>query len=90
MVTRSGLSERGFSRRFQAASGYSPLDYVQHLRVEHAKRRLERTLEPIEQIAWTVGYEDPSAFRRLFGRIVGISLGQYRRQFGHPAGPDRR
>ncbi|MCZ0963185.1 GlxA family transcriptional regulator [Paracoccus benzoatiresistens] len=84
MVSRSGLSERGFSRRFQAATGHSPLDYVQHLRVEHAKRRLERTLEPIEQVAWAVGYEDPSAFRRLFARIAGISPGQYRRQFAQP------
>lgn len=84
MVSRSGLSERGFSRRFRAATGYSPLDYVQHLRVEQAKRRLERSIEPVEQVAWAVGYEDPSAFRRLFGRIAGISPGQYRRQFAQP------
>ena len=84
MVRQSGLSERGFSRRFQAATGHAPLDYVQRLRVEQAKRRLERTGEPIEEIAWRVGYEDPSAFRRLFQRIAGISPGQYRRQFAQP------
>jgi transcriptional regulator GlxA family with amidase domain len=84
MVRHSGLSERGFSRRFQAATGYAPLDYVQRLRVEQAKRRLERTDEPIEEIAWQVGYEDPSAFRRLFHRVAGISPGQYRRQFAQP------
>lgn len=89
MVARSGLSERGFSRRFQAATGHPPLDYVQRLRVEQAKRRLERTDDPIEQVAWAVGYEDPSAFRRLFARIAGISPGHYRRQFGHPGGTDR-
>lgn len=84
MVSRSGLSERGFSRRFQAATGYAPQAYVQHLRIEQAKRRLERTSEPIEQVAWAVGYEDPSAFRRLFQRIAGITPGQYRRQFAQP------
>jgi transcriptional regulator GlxA family with amidase domain len=84
MVRQSGLSERGFSRRFQAATGYAPLDYVQRLRVEQAKRRLERTGDPIEEIAWRVGYEDPSAFRRLFQRIAGVSPGQYRRQFAQP------
>jgi transcriptional regulator GlxA family with amidase domain len=84
MVARSGLSERGFSRRFQAATSHAPLDYVQRLRVEQAKRRLERTGEPVEEIAWRVGYEDPSAFRRLFQRIAGVSPGQYRRQFGSP------
>jgi transcriptional regulator GlxA family with amidase domain len=84
LVRLSGLSERGFSRRFQAATGHAPLDYVQRLRVEQAKRRLERTNEPVEEIAWRVGYEDPSAFRRLFQRIAGISPGQYRRQFAQP------
>lgn len=84
MVGRSGLSERGFSRRFQAATGHAPLDYVQRLRVEHAKRRLERTGDAIEDIAWRVGYEDPSAFRRLFQRVAGVSPGQYRRQFVQP------
>ena len=42
------------------------------------------TDEPIEEISWLVGYEDPSAFRRLFQRIAGISPGQYRRQFAQP------
>jgi transcriptional regulator GlxA family with amidase domain len=56
MISRSGLSERGFSRRFQTATGHAPLDYVQHLRVEQAKRRLERSDQPIEQVACAVGY----------------------------------
>ena len=84
MVVLSGLSERGFSRRFRAATGYAPLDYVQRARVEQAKRWLERTSQPVEEIAWRVGYEDPSAFRRFFQRIAGITPGQYRRQFGQP------
>jgi len=83
-VRRSGLSERGFARRFRAATGRAPLDYVQHLRIEQAKRRLERTGDPVEDIAWRVGYEDPSAFRRLFQRIAGVSPGRYRRQFAQP------
>ncbi len=84
MVRLSGLSERGFSRRFRGATGYAPLDYVQRLRVEQAKRWLERTGHPVEEIAWRVGYEDPSAFRRFFQRIAGVTPGQYRRQFAQP------
>lgn len=84
MVRRSGLSQRGFARRFQAATGNAPLDYVQRLRVEQAKRLLERTGEPVDRIAWRVGYEDPSAFRRLFQRIAGVAPGHYRRQFALP------
>jgi transcriptional regulator GlxA family with amidase domain len=46
---------------------------VQHLRVEEAKRRLERTDEPIDKISWAVGYEDPAFFRRLFKRVTELA-----------------
>lgn len=83
-IRRSGLSERGFHRRFTQATGLAPLDYLQRLRVEQAKRRLERTCDPVEDIAWQVGYEDPSAFRRIFRRLAGVTPGRYRRQFSVP------
>ncbi|MBY0396888.1 MAG: helix-turn-helix domain-containing protein [Thermoleophilia bacterium] len=84
MRRRSGLPARTFARRFGAATGHSPIAYVQRLRVEDAKRRLERTDTPVERIAWEVGYEDPAAFRRLFRRIAGVSPGVYRRRFQVP------
>ena len=85
MVARSGLAERTFKRRFTAATGHSPISYVQRTRVEEAKRRLERTAEPIETISYAVGYEDPASFRRLFKRITGVSPGAYRRTLQLPA-----
>jgi transcriptional regulator GlxA family with amidase domain len=84
VVSLSDLAERTFMRRFQQATGHSPLTSVQHLRVEDAKRRLERTIEPIERISWHVGYEEPAIFRRLFKRIAGVTPGQYRRRFRVP------
>jgi transcriptional regulator GlxA family with amidase domain len=89
-VRRSGMAERTFKRRFANATGHAPLAYVQLLRIEEAKRRLERTGHAIEEIGWQVGYEDPAFFRRLFKRLTGISPGQYRKQFQIPdyaAGP---
>lgn len=83
-VKRSGLPERSFNRRFTHATGSSPLAYIQQLRVHEAKRRLERTEEPIDEISWTVGYEDPAFFRRLFKRLTGIAPGAYRRKFKVP------
>jgi transcriptional regulator GlxA family with amidase domain len=59
LVARSDLPERTFKRRFTTATGYSPIAYVQHVRVEEAKRRLERTAEPVDEISYAVGYEDP-------------------------------
>jgi transcriptional regulator GlxA family with amidase domain len=84
MTRRSGLPESSFKRRFRNATGYSPLQYVQHVRVERAKRRLEGDGEPIDEISWAVGYEDPAFFRRLFRRVTGMTPGQYRRKFRMP------
>jgi transcriptional regulator GlxA family with amidase domain len=84
MVRRSDLAERSFKRRFTKATGYTPIEYVQHLRVEEAKRRLERTDTPIDEISWRVGYEDPAFFRRLFKRITRLTPGAYRRKFRLP------
>lgn len=84
MVRRSRLAGRTFKRRFKKATGYSPIAYVQYLRVEEAKRRLERTDAPIDEISWNVGYEDPAFFRRLFKRITRITPGAYRRKFQLP------
>lgn len=84
MTRRSGLSPRAFERRFRRATGYSPIDYVQRCRIEEAKRRLERTDMPIDQISWDVGYEDAAAFRRLFKRIARVTPGAYRKKFSMP------
>jgi transcriptional regulator GlxA family with amidase domain len=85
LVERSRLAERTFKRRFTAATGCSPIEYVQHTRVEEAKRRLERTADPVDAISYAVGYEDPASFRRLFKRITGITPGVYRRKLQLPA-----
>jgi transcriptional regulator GlxA family with amidase domain len=85
LVERSGLPQRTFKRRFARATGYSPIAYVQHVRVEEAKRRLERTSEPVDAISYAVGYEDPASFRRLFKRITSVSPGVYRRKLQLPA-----
>jgi transcriptional regulator GlxA family with amidase domain len=84
MVRRSGLAERTFKRRFTEMTGLPPIDYVQRLRVEDAKRRLERTDAPVDEIGWRVGYEDAAFFRRLFKRVTGMSPGAYRKRFQVP------
>jgi transcriptional regulator GlxA family with amidase domain len=84
MIRRSRLAERTFKRRFAAATGVAPIAYVQRLRIEDAKRRLERTDGSVEDISWRVGYEDPAFFRRLFKRTTGMAPGAYRRRFQIP------
>jgi len=82
MVRLSGLAERSFKRRFQQATGMSPLEYVHTLRLEEAKQMLEAGDQSIEAIASEVGYEDAGFFSRLFRREVRLTPAQYRKRFG--------
>jgi transcriptional regulator GlxA family with amidase domain len=84
MIKRSKLAERTFKRRFASATGLSPIAYVQRLRIEDAKRRLERTDTSVDAISWQVGYEDAAFFRRLFKRTTGLAPGAYRKRFRIP------
>lgn len=81
MTARSGLAPRTFLRRFKTATGYTPTDYVQTLRIEEAKQLLETGTLPVEAIGFEVGYEDPNFFRRLFKRMTGITPARYRQRF---------
>jgi len=84
MIKRSKLAERTFKRRFATATGLTPIAYVQRLRIEDAKRRLERTDASVDEISWRVGYEDAAFFRRLFKRTTGVAPGAYRKRFRIP------
>jgi transcriptional regulator GlxA family with amidase domain len=84
MIKRSKLAERTFKRRFVTATGLTPIAYVQRLRIEDAKRRLERTDASVDEISWRVGYEDSAFFRRLFKRTTGLAPGAYRKRFRIP------
>lgn len=90
LVARAGVPERTFKRRFRAATGQAPLDYVQTLRIEEAKQMLETTDEPVDAVGAAVGYEDPAFFRRLFKRRTGVSPARYRRRFQPLMGGRRR
>ncbi|MDE1996019.1 MAG: GlxA family transcriptional regulator [Rhizobiaceae bacterium] len=81
MAREAGLEERTFLRRFKAATGMKPTEYAQCVRMEKARELLQFTKRTVDQIAWSVGYEDAAAFRRVFGRLVGLSPGEYRRRF---------
>ncbi|MFZ2100066.1 MAG: helix-turn-helix domain-containing protein [Oricola sp.] len=80
MAARSGLTERGFLKRFRRATGLAPMEYVQTLRIEEAKHLLETTEMALDEVAEMVGYVEPASFRRLFRRMVGVSPSVYRRR----------
>lgn len=81
MASQAAMEERTFLRRFKAATGMTPIEYSQHLRIGKARELLEFTRRPVDQIAWSVGYEDAGAFRKSFHRIIGLSPSEYRQRF---------
>lgn len=81
LVAQSGLTERSLLRRFKQATGDSPTTYLQLLRVEEARRRLESSRASLDTITREVGYEDVSSFSRLFRKHTGLSPGAYRARF---------
>ncbi len=81
MADMSGLSERAFLRRFRRATGQSPVEYVQTLRVEEAKHMLETTDKPIDEISEEIGYSEPSSFRSAFRKRVGMPASAYRKKW---------
>jgi transcriptional regulator GlxA family with amidase domain len=88
LASRGGMSRPTFNRRFKRATGLTPIRYLQHLRVEEAKRLLEQTDAPIDEICTRVGYDEAAAFRRVFNRLTRLSPGAYRRKFRFPARAD--
>ena len=81
LAERFDFGVRNFKRRFKAATGYSPLSYLQTLRLEKAKYLLETTNLSVDAITSRVGYEDSNSFRRLFCQRVGISPAAFRKRF---------
>lgn len=79
LADRHAISERQLLRRFKAATGVSPSQYLQYLRVENAKQRFrDDPYSPIEQVANAVGYEDVAYFRKLFKQQVNVSPKAFR------------
>ena len=89
MSDHSGLTRRTFARRFRATTGRRPIDYVQALRIEGARRLLERDAAAVDGVGIEVGYEDPTFFRRLFKRTTGLTPAAYRRKYSPIMGGGR-
>lgn len=81
------ISRRNFSRRFIKATGNTPVEYVQRVKVEAAKKHLEKGRKTISEVMFDVGYTDDKAFRQVFKKVTGLSPLDYRMKFAaHHAG----
>lgn len=82
LATEMALTPRALLRRFKAATGETPLVYLQRLRIDAAKRMLEEDRLTIQEVGLAVGYEDVAFFRDLFKRHAGLPPGAYRERYG--------
>jgi transcriptional regulator GlxA family with amidase domain len=80
-ASNNALSEKQIVRRFKTKTGETPLSYLQKIRIEQVKLRLESSTANINKAIWDVGYEDISSFRRLFKKSTGLTLQEYRNRF---------
>jgi transcriptional regulator GlxA family with amidase domain len=75
-------SRRNIVRRFKLVTGVPPIEYLQHIRIEKAKKRLEQTNLNISEIINETGYTDPKSFRKVFVKLVGMTPMEYRNKLG--------
>lgn len=78
MADHAGLSVSHFSYLFKQQTGYSPMDYFIHLKMQHACTLLSLSVKAVHEIALEVGYSDPYYFSRIFKKVMGMSPRQYR------------
>ena len=83
LAQRFAFSRRNFVRRFKEATGNTPIEYIQRVRIEAAKRLLETTPKNISEVVFETGYSDSKSFRAVFKKITGCSPSAYRNRYGH-------
>ncbi len=90
LAQRMHTSVRTLQRRFLAATGMTPIQYQQAVRIDRSKDLLEASALPVGLVAEQVGYQDRVAFGRLFKKVTGLTPAAYRQQVTRPDTPPRR
>ncbi len=81
LASRLATSRRNFDRRFIKATGNTPVEYLQRVKVEVAKKTREKGRKSIYEVMSEVGYSDDKAFREVFKKITGLSPLDYREKY---------
>lgn len=85
LSTRFAVGRRNFDRRFIKATGNTPIEYAQRVKIEWAKKMLENTRKTINEVMYEVGYSDMKAFREVFRKITGMSPLEYKNKYNKEA-----
>jgi transcriptional regulator GlxA family with amidase domain len=85
LSSRFAVGRRNFDRRFIKATGNTPVEYAQRVKIESAKKTLETSRKTINEIMYEVGYSDVKAFREVFRKITGMSPLEYKSKYNKEA-----
>lgn len=81
IAEQANMSKRNFIRRFKKATQNTPVEYLQRVKIESAKKALEMGGQNINALVYEVGYNDLKTFRGIFKRITGLTPQDYRRKY---------
>lgn len=79
------IGRRNFDRRFIKATGNTPVEYAQRVKIESAKKTFETSRKTITEVMYAVGYTDIKAFREVFRKITGLSPLAYKQKYNKEA-----
>jgi transcriptional regulator GlxA family with amidase domain len=79
------VGRRNFDRRFIKATGNTPIEYAQRVKIESAKKALETSRKTINEVMYEVGYSDVKAFREVFRKITGMTPLDYKGKYNKNA-----
>lgn len=85
LSSKFAVGRRNFDRRFIKATGNTPVEYAQRVKMEAAKKAFETTRKTVNEVMYEVGYSDSKAFREVFRKITGISPLEYRSKYNKEA-----
>jgi transcriptional regulator GlxA family with amidase domain len=85
LSAKFSVGRRNFDRRFIKATGNTPVEYTQRVKIESAKKALETSRKTINEVMYEVGYSDVKAFREVFKKITGMSPLQYKARYNKEA-----
>ncbi len=85
LSSRFAVGRRNFDRRFIKATGNTPVEYAQRVKIESAKKAFETSRKTINEVMYEVGYSDVKAFREVFRKITGMSPLEYRGKYNKEA-----
>jgi transcriptional regulator GlxA family with amidase domain len=81
LSSKFSVGRRNFDRRFIKATGNTPVEYSQRVRIESAKKTFENSRKTINEVMYEVGYSDVKAFREVFRKITGMSPIEYKGKY---------